>query len=1458
MAIQLLGATRVADSDVTLGPRDRVILSALCVAPGQPVSAEGLADALWGEVPPRTWPKVVQGSIMRLRKALGPTAVETTAGGYRMTLADGQLDTTQFERRVARGREFLVLDQPERAIVELGRAVALWQGDPFPDLPDWDPARAEASRLREIRLAVDEDLIDAHVASGRTAEAVALAASLVAREPYRERRWWQLALAQYRCGRQAEALDTLRSARATLRDELGLDPSSDLLDLERRILDQDPGLAGGQTAGGGSRTTCPYRGLRPFDSDDADWFFGRGRVVAEAMRRIGEHRLLVVSGPSGSGKSSLVRAGLIPALARQGRAATVVTPGADSLAALAAARAALPADGVLVVDQLEEAFASTAGTRAAGELLDELGRLVDDGMTVVVTLRADHLGGLAQSPRMSALAERGLLLLTPMTEEELREAIEGPARVVGLILEPGLVDVLVREVAQAPGGLPLLSHALAETWGQREGAVMTVEGYRATGGITSAVARSADRLFECLSAEDRDVLRSVMLRLVVPTNAGEPIAARVPARVFAGSPRGPAVLDMLVRSRLVTTTGDSATLAHESVIRAWPRLRTWLDEDVAGQRMLSHLQVAADTWDTLGRPKDELYRGARLAAALEWRARRDASLTEVEEQFLDAGAAHADAKQVAQARAHALQFRRNRQLRGALGAVIALLALALIAGGLAGASARRAGTAATLAADEASRADAAAVEALAARLASTALAQSNETLSLLLARQAVATADNTVTQGALLTTLARARGLVGMAHPLFPPWTGTRDHQFSPDGRSLLVLDIGLNLLDTSTGFSRYGLLTDLMTPRVDYDVYPAGFIDEGAIAVASRMSNEGSASGERRLVLVDIDVATGDRVGEPQDVPHARACCEKVRSSERLRISPDGRTLVSVLEGKVRLWHWRGGRWQGPVSVALPGLPARDPSQDDLERVTYSADGGRAAVLLRIGPDQSERRVVAVVDTSTARLLGPVLVSDPDGGGVVHAALSPDGRRLLVGEADGRVQIRTLGAGVATLAVRGSSPATNLAWSSDGGRVALARRDGSTDVYSLRAARLEATLGGNDEASALAFVGANGLIRQGLNGTIARFDLASISPVVQRIPARGIAQLASAGGVLAVGRDDGGISLLDAHTLRGLGPDLRLDGADGIPGSKAPEAVSPRVTALAVLPDASAVVAADRAGHVRMWSLPGRRLLWSMDDSPAALLAVSPDGRHLAAVGTVPARAGDRVTTRFRVWDLATHDELIRDDYTDLPYSISGTDKLEQLTPTPLSIAFSPDSTKVAVSYAELILMAYGIDQRKRIGWFSLPTTGEPLSAVAFSSDSTTIVGTAGDSLEAWTLASHQPVTSSWIRGVRGDTTMAPSADGRWLVISDPASIIVVDRSSLRVAVPTLVLPSTGGAATAFALAAMSDGRMAVGTSNSLIALDMDAVRAEQAACRLAGRRLTRAEWELHLPGALYAPACP
>ena len=634
MALSLLGPLQV-DGNGRLSPRDRVVLSALAVHAGDALPAERLADALWGEEPPASWPKVVQGSIVRLRRSLGRDAVQTTTGGYRLALGEDEIDIRRFERLVERGRLLATREEHDRAAATYEQALALWRGAPLADIEDWPDGRAEVVRLDELRQATEEALLDARLAAGH--DVVAEASALVRAAPLREHRWWQLALGLYRAGRQSEALEAVRRARRTLQEDLGLDPGKELTDLEQDILQHAPALHGPTAAEVTDRGYCPWKGLLVYDRDDADRFFGREPEVRACLRALRGSPLLVVAGPSGCGKSSMVRAGLVPALLAAGDTATVMTPGTDPSAALVAAVASAHTSQVLVVDQLEELFTAGHQPAVVTAFLDQLVALTSSGTRVVAVVRADQLGGLSTSAGMARLAERGLHLVTPMSTDGLREAVEGPAAQAGLRLEPGLVELLVRDIEDEPGALPLLSHALAETWVRREAGVLTLDGYRSTGGIRGAVAQSAEQMWESLPPEQQDDVRALWLRLVVPTAGGEPTAVRLPLGVAAPDPQRRRVVDLLVRCRLVTTDDRTVSVAHEAVIRAWPRLRSWLDEDSAGLLTLRHLAVAADDWDARGRPDSELYRGARLEAALAWREGSAPSLTAVEDDFLDDG-----------------------------------------------------------------------------------------------------------------------------------------------------------------------------------------------------------------------------------------------------------------------------------------------------------------------------------------------------------------------------------------------------------------------------------------------------------------------------------------------------------------------------------------------------------------------------------------------------------------------------------------------------------------------------------------------------------------------------------------------------------------------------------------------------------------------------------------------------
>jgi WD40 repeat protein/DNA-binding SARP family transcriptional activator len=679
MGIAVLGPLQVDGQPNGLSPRDRVVLSALVVRAGEPITTEALADALWGEDLPTSWAKVLQGCVVRLRKVLGAAAIVSAAHGYRLALANEELDHKVFERLLVRAREALAGGDPTRASYLAQEALQLWRGPALPDLEDWEQGRVETTRLEGVRMDAEELLVEAETAAGRAREVVDRARALVAQAPLREQRWALLATALHQAGRQAEALGAIKRARAMLVDELGLDPGRDLVELEAMLLRQDPSLLPATSPE--VSATCPYRGLLPYDAADADTFFGREDDISACLRRLRDAGVLTVIGPSGVGKSSLVRAGVVASLSRSGTPVLVTTPGVHPMDSLVELKPR--GRQTLVVDQTEEAVTLCTDPAERSRYFAALAVHVGAGGALVLALRADHLGDLAPYPEIARVLEEGMYLLGPMSEPGLRSAIEGPARRAGLRLEPGLVDLLVREVEGEPAALPLLSHVLRQTWERREGPTLTVAGYRATGGIRQAVSRSAESLYDAMDATQRGQLRSLLLRLVMPTEDGDPVRARVPRSKIAVDASHERLVEQLVEARLVSIDGETLQIAHEALVRVWPRLRGWLDDDVDGQRLFRHLAGAADSWDSMGRPDSELYRGTRLTRTLEWRDRATPDLDDIESTFLDASAAVAAAErrdaQIRIARERSV----NRRLRSALAGVGVLLVLALVAGAFA-------------------------------------------------------------------------------------------------------------------------------------------------------------------------------------------------------------------------------------------------------------------------------------------------------------------------------------------------------------------------------------------------------------------------------------------------------------------------------------------------------------------------------------------------------------------------------------------------------------------------------------------------------------------------------------------------------------------------------------------------------------------------------------------------------
>jgi hypothetical protein len=357
---------------------------------------------------------------------------------------------------------------------------------------------------------------------------------------------------------------------------------------------------------------CPYQGLAAFEASDAPYFYGRERLVGELAARTVAMGLLGVVGPSGSGKSSLVMAGLLPSLSagllpgsdRWSQA--VVRPGEHPLDALETLLVTRSQGTrlVLVVDQFEEVFTTTTDVGERVEFIDRLVKLTSDPerCVVVVTIRADYTGHLAPYTELTEPLAANLVLVGPMTGDELRRAIELPARRVGLRVESPLVDALVREVAEEPGGLPLLSTALVELWQARDGAWLRLEAHERTGGVRGAVARLAEASFGRLQGEEREAARALLLRLVGRGEGDAAVRRRVPVSEFDRTPAVESVLHTFTRDRLLTAADGTVEVSHEALIREWPRLRGWLEEDVQGREIRSHITQAAKQWD--GRARD--------------------------------------------------------------------------------------------------------------------------------------------------------------------------------------------------------------------------------------------------------------------------------------------------------------------------------------------------------------------------------------------------------------------------------------------------------------------------------------------------------------------------------------------------------------------------------------------------------------------------------------------------------------------------------------------------------------------------------------------------------------------------------------------------------------------------------------------------------------------------------------
>lgn len=812
----------------------------------------------------------------------------------------------------------------------------------------------------------------------------------------------------------------LASARADLTEGVTV-----LHETARRAERSDPGV-------------CPWRGLEWYDVDDAAWFAGRERLVAELVSRLAGTRLLGVVGASGSGKSSAVRAGLLAALADDvlpGSGAwdrILMRPGDHPMRELA--RQALgtrpvevgdllahlirtePGDVatrvVLVVDQLEEAWTAChdAGERTA--FLDTLAELASDPrspVTVVLVVRADYVGELADHPALAQGLTDATVLVGAPTPAEIRRAVERPAGRAALTLDDGLADALVSDAGAEPGLLPLLSTALTRLWEQREGFRLTFAAYVGMGGLSGAIAHLADAAYNLLSTDEQVAARTLFLRLTGPGEGAAVTRRRVPVAELEALPQPGVrrVAEVLAEARLLTVSDGHVEVAHEALFREWPRLRGWLVEDAAGRSVQRRLALAASEWDADGREPGQLWRGTRLVSGLEVAEAHPDEITTTEREFLDAGRAAVDAEQREAEERAAGTARQNRRLRGLLAGLAVLLVVALAAGYLAMRSRAEA---------EESRADAEAarVDAEAKRLAAAALNEDAPDLALLQAVEAVRMERSPETYGALVTLLARE------------PQVFTRyrtperflEMGVTADGRTALLGENGpaLHAVDTGTGRRIWKRpVTDGQVRAIT----PASAGDQVFLMLASEtelgaMIDATDGSDVWRLGVEDVHRAVGtdafpllmDAAGWSPDgsllLPTTTHVLEVDPSSGAVERAVEWPEPVADPESFTTVWG------DGRISVAAEEGPTRifDPEHP---RAGWATMSGRV-----FGHSPRGHRLVAVNSTPAgqvlrlydSRTLRPVSAPQAVSGFVIEARWSTDGSVLAVG-VDAAVQVR-------------------------------------------------------------------------------------------------------------------------------------------------------------------------------------------------------------------------------------------------------------------------------------------------------------------------------------------------------------------------------------------------------------------------------------------------------------------
>ena len=1418
LLVKLLGAlhAEVDGRELELGPpKQRALFAQLAVRRNQVISRTELVDGVWGEDPPESVRGIIHTYVSKLRQALAgdrkgsarDSVLTSVGSGYRLALEPEHVDIWLFEHAFQQAAQARAANEVERAIAHWDEGLQRWQGEPLPGVPG-PFAESERQHLGELRLAAIEDRAETLLSLGRESEVVVDLRTYVEDHPLRERLRALHMIALYRGGRQAEALEHHDRLRRMLAHELGVDPGAEVQAVYQQILANDPVL-GRPTP----RVTVtlpkeepptptregrsPYPGLLSFSVGNAQYFFGREQLTAALVERLGDPRRdgpVAVVGASGSGKSSLLRAGLVPTIEGMDLATPrrwswlLLTPGNKPVEALASTLAqgtgrppsellaiihddpgelAGVLDGserlVVVVDQFEELFTLCEDEAQRRMFVEALTAL---NAAVVYGVRADFYGHCARFPELVASLERAMVV-GPMTAAALREAIERPAALAGLELESGLSDVLLRDLGaeeDTSGVLPLLAHTLLATWQVREGNRLTLKGYAEVGGVHRAIATTADATYARFDPVGRDLVRRLLLRMVHVGEGVEVTRARADRTGLIEGASDPetaaAVLDSLARARLVTLDENTAEISHEALLRSWPRLRQWVAENREGLRLHQQLAQDARSWQQAGRDDSGLYRGAKLAIARTMAG--DDALAPVERDLLAASIEREGFEQQS-------ATRRTRRLRQLVAALTALLVLAV--GSMVFAFVER-----NIALSERS-------DAMSRQVA----LRAN---SMLAADPALAAQLSLVAYRISPTTEARSSLLTASGVPATTRLLGHTD--------GVTALSYGGNLLasaskDKSVRLWDATTRTALATVPVSTAAYGVALSRDGKLLAA------GIADGS--VILWDVS-----NPRSPQQLAVGKGHTDSVFA---VAFSPDGKQLASASGDKtVRLWHVDGHSLK--AAGTLVG------HEKIVTSIAYSPDGKLVA-------SGSYDNTVRLWNAATGASAG-VLTGHTNA--VTGVAFSPDGHRLASASYDETVRVwdPSTGATVSTL-TGATSFLEAVAFGPDGRTVASGGDDHITRVWDVDAGAQVASFTAPATIRAVAFSPDGSSVATGAaNWSVSVWDVQAAEVVGHAQSGWGVA-FDPTGKVLASGHYDGTVRLW------GMADPRKPTALATLTGHTGP------VTSVAFSPDGKTLASVSYDHTARLWDIA--------------------DPAHPTLLSTVPASTGQLEAVAFRsdgkVIVTAGDDHLIRLwDVTDPRQVAPIGQPLTEHTDGVSSVAFSADGkTMASGSYDGSARLWDVSDPVHPVSKYRIAASRPaPIRSIALSPDAR-LLATGGEdhAVELWDVSGTPTQVNALTDHTNTVTSVALSADGKSLASASwDHTVSIWDISDPRDAKVTATLSGPTDNVTAVAFDPRG-GSVAAGVANapnSVWQTDPDAVARQVCAAR--GTPVSDSEWHTYV----------